>query len=212
MRKHSKLLLAALTAILALSFATSTATANRGFSFTPNERILIIFPRFIFGGGFGNVTCGITLHGSLHRTIPKIEGTLVGMIESMLINITGCTESFGVGNMTDARVLTLPWHLRYVSFTGTLPVVRTIRLIQLGFSILFDYEILGGDARCLYLMNQGEDLAVEARGTITSVSLIREAANRPVRPPSTANCPDLSLSGSGTLTDSAGRVVTVRLI
>ncbi len=215
MRKRSKLLLTALIAVFAFSLAAGTATANRGASVTTGEggqRILVIVPRLVFGGGFGNITCSVTLHGSLHRTITKVEGTLAGMIESVLIDIRNCTESFGVENITDVRVLTLPWHVRYVSFTGTLPTIRTARSIQLGTSFLIDFGIFGGDARCLYISNQGMEATYDARGVATSINAIREAALPPVRPPSTANCPEGSFSGSGTVTDSTGGTVTVRLI
>ncbi len=213
MRKRSKLVLTALIAVLAFAFAAGTAAANRGASVTQtSERDLIIIQRLVFGGGFGNITCGVTIHGSLHRTIAKTEGTLAGMVESVLIDTRNCAESFGVGNVTDVRVLSLPWHLRYVSFTGTLPVIRTIRLIQLGASFLIDFEILGSDARCLYVSNQGVDATIEARGVVTGINVIREAPLPPVRPPSTSNCPEGSLSGTGTLTDSTGGAVTIRLV
>ncbi len=198
MRNRSKLLLVAMTVAIALAFAVGMADASRSLEIEPNSSVSVIYERMVLNGGAGTITCEVTLHASLHRSIPKTSGTLTGIIESVLINTSGCRESAGVGNVTDVRVLSLPWHIRYVSFTGALPEITSVRLIILNMQILYDFEILGGDARCLYRTDQQADARFE-EGMIRRVGLVREAATRPLRPPSTSNCPEASFSGEGSV-------------
>src|SRR5215207_2569004 len=141
MRHRYKLLLIAMTAAITLASAVGTASANRGFEVEPTREVSAIFRELTFGGGFGNIICPVTVHGSLHRSIAKVVGTLAGMASSVSIDITGCRESFGVGNITDVRILGLPWHRTYESFTGTLPNITAINTVVVGVQILVDHEI-----------------------------------------------------------------------
>ncbi|MGB2711705.1 MAG: hypothetical protein WBC33_09320, partial [Conexibacter sp.] len=86
------------------------------------------------------VACDITRTISLHRTIPKTAGALAGLVTR--VDLSNCDEP--------VRVLTetLPWHLRYNSFSGTLPNPGVINFAAVNLSWLV--EFLGGLFRCLY--------------------------------------------------------------
>jgi hypothetical protein len=79
------------------------------------------------------VRCAVTLEGSFHsRTVEKIGGRLVGYITRGNIQNNQCTG----GNATVLSE-TLPWHLTYSNFRGTLPRIENVlmNLIRFGFII-----------------------------------------------------------------------------
>jgi hypothetical protein len=125
--KLCKLLLATVGAAMLLCALVGNASA-RNLS-TTNQNFRIPFRAVSFQGAFANITCQITIEGSLHgRTIPKVLGTLVGYITRA--DLGPCAE----GSASIQRD-TLPWHIRYLSFTGTLPDITAIRvnIIDVGF-------------------------------------------------------------------------------
>jgi hypothetical protein len=86
-------------------------------------------------------TNAITLVGSIHRAIPKVIGWLVGMI-------TSCRGTLAETTFSEVRLaffceLSLPWHIRYNGFEGTLPNVSALRLIILNLSFRMR-DLLGG--------------------------------------------------------------------
>ena len=79
-------------------------------------------------GGVSAVRCALTLEGSFHsRTIEKIRGLLVGYVTSASIG------SCSAGSAT-VLTATLPWHLRYREFEGTLPTITGVSLDLVGAS------------------------------------------------------------------------------
>ena len=75
----------------------------------------------------------MTLEGSFHsRTLVKSVGSLTGLITRIVFNAPACTN--GRGTLLSE---TLPWHLTYQGFTGTLPSIGTIRfsIIRAAFQI-----------------------------------------------------------------------------
>ena len=116
--KLSKLLLAVAGATVLLSALASSAVA-RNLS-TSSQNIRATWARVNFAGGFGAVECEVVLRGSFHsRTITKTVGTLSGFITEG--SIIRCSRGGGTVNSES-----LPWHVRYRSFTGTLPTISTI--------------------------------------------------------------------------------------
>jgi hypothetical protein len=105
MRTRSKLLFAALTATVFLSFAVGSASARR-FELS-NQRFLAIWTSLEFTiEGLSPVLCPVTLEGSYHsRTLSKVSGQLVGYITAANVNGPLCTN----GSATVLRE-TLPWH------------------------------------------------------------------------------------------------------
>jgi hypothetical protein len=90
-------------------------------------------------------SCHITLEGSFHsRTFSKVSGQLIGYITRTTRDSRSCLYR----NATEARLLdaTLPWHIRFDSFTETLPSIRFIRLQFIGVAWL----VLSAGVSCLY--------------------------------------------------------------
>ncbi|HEV7774749.1 MAG TPA: hypothetical protein VGO48_15820 [Conexibacter sp.] len=101
--------------------AALVGTASAGRLSTSSLGIKATFARINFAGGVGTVECEIVVEGAFHeRSISKTRGTLSGFLTSA--RITRCARG-GVTVLTE----TLPWHLRYDSFTGSLPNITGIR-------------------------------------------------------------------------------------
>jgi hypothetical protein len=118
--KHCKLLLAALGAMVLLGALVSTASAGRLSS--SSQTLRSTFREVRFRMPFFTPNCQVTLEGSLHsRTIAKVAGSLIGYINRAIL---------GPCSSGTATILseTLPWHVRYLSFSGTLPSISSIRI------------------------------------------------------------------------------------
>src|SRR4051794_14739384 len=116
--KFCKVLLAALGATVLLGALVSTASA-RNFS-TSSQTLRASFREVRWRLPFGITNCQVTLEGSLHsRTIDKVPGRLIGYITSAALG--SCSS----GTATILRE-TLPWHVRYANFTGTLPNITSL--------------------------------------------------------------------------------------
>lgn len=106
-------------ALIVLSALTAMASANRLSSSTTT--FSASWTSAPFGGGFGAARCHLTLAGSFHsQTFTKTQGALIGYINR---------ASIGPCEQGSATVLTatLPWHLTYAGFTGTLPNISSIK-------------------------------------------------------------------------------------
>jgi hypothetical protein len=163
---HSKLLLAAVTSALLLALVASTATALRSLEASPAGAITATAPVTFTSGT--NVTSSVTLTGELHRNIPKTRGALAGFIR-------GCTSTlgtaFGFVRIAITCALTLPWHVRFDSFTGTLPRIATIKLIVLNVSFLLRNLPNGELLNCLYQGDQPAIARVNAANEITEIQI-----------------------------------------
>lgn len=183
MRLHGKLLLAALTSALVLAVLASTATASRGISVAPSGALQgtagVTFTSTPAGRSFTSL---VTLRGSLHRTIAKTVGALVGLI-------TDCRSTLGEAGLIFIRIevrceLTLPWHVRYVSFAGTLPNIVSVTLLALGVGFRIRDLAGGGTINCLYGGNVG---AITVGGTrVTGIRIGEEAV--PTTTPENSTC------------------------
>lgn len=125
MRNHSKLVLAVIASCVMLAAAVSTASANR--IALSNSNVRVAFRQLIFAGEAGEqeVRCDVTIEGSFHsRTITKVVGALIGYITRGTVNESSCA------GIARARINqeSLPWHIRYRGFTGTLPLFSTVLL------------------------------------------------------------------------------------
>jgi hypothetical protein len=133
----SKLFLATIAATVLLGAVVGGASA-RSFS-SSSQTFRLTFSRLRLAGVFGSFSCRLTLEGSLHtRTIGKVAGTLIGYITAA--NLGPCQEGQG----TILRE-TLPWHVRYLSFTGTLPAITSLAINVIGYA----YRIREPLATCL---------------------------------------------------------------
>jgi hypothetical protein len=146
-----------------LAFATTTASANR---LSINSRLIRIrWTVLTFSAGTNSIRCALTLEGSFHSgTIRKVERALIGHISRA--SIAACS-----GGSTTVLNETLPWHVRYAGFTGTLPTIRTILFQINGLSIGFQPS---GSLRCLLRATEVTPArfiaTLEAGGVFSSVS------------------------------------------
>lgn len=90
--------------------------------------------RIVSGAGIreGYVICPLTLEGSFHsRSFAKVPGALIGYITRARLEEESCSGG-------EARYLqeTLPWHLQYASFSGTLPNITSITTNVIGLGIV----------------------------------------------------------------------------
>jgi hypothetical protein len=133
--------------------------------------------------------CPATLEGSLHaRTIAKVLNTPMGYITRAAFREASCS-----GGSIRVRSETLPWHIRYLGFTGTLPNITSIRenLVNLGFDITASF--FGINVMCSYRTGATtRTFNREAGGGLTTATL--EATNLP--PDQGFPCEPIELGGT----------------
>jgi hypothetical protein len=207
MRNRSKLLVAGIAAALLLSFAVGTSSANR--LSVSNRNFRIIWTPLALNPG--NVRCNVTLEGSFHSaTINKTVGALVGYVSRASVAAPAeCTN----GEATIAQE-SLPWHVRYRSFTGTLPRITGVSLSLINATFRVHVNSLG--ATCEVRTEAGRPAVgiaeVNETGTITGLR-----ADETTRIPLAGLCgifgTEGSFAGTGAVTLlGATTRITVRLI
>jgi hypothetical protein len=149
MHTRTRLLLSALVAALALSAAVTTAQARR-FELS-NQFFRVVWSGLTFsevGGAEGpQVTCAVTLEGSFHsRTLSKVSGQLIGYVTFARVKRPCLGGNAWTLDGVERPVQTLPWHIRYDSFRGTLPNVTGILVQLIDTSFLVEIFPIG----CLY--------------------------------------------------------------
>ena len=119
MRTRSKLLIAGFTAALMLTMAVSSASAGRLSVTNKNFRIVWSGLEFSSTSGVGPVRCPVTLEGSFHSaTAKKVVGALVGYVTRGTTLAAACA-----GGRATINQSSLPWHIRYRGFLGSLPSI-----------------------------------------------------------------------------------------
>ena len=127
----------ALLAAMLLASALSTASARN--LEVSNQNFRVTWSRLEFQSSLATVRCQVTLEGSMHsRTIPKIQGLLIGAITRITIKEESCTG----GTARPERPP--PWHLTYEGFTGRLPTIESVRFL----AQRFQYAIIAFGATC----------------------------------------------------------------
>lgn len=168
-----KLVLATLGAAVLLCAAVGTASA-RSFS-SSTQAMRATWHEFEIREINGaTVLCPLTLEGSMHaRTFAKVSEALIGYVNRAVLGpVEGCP-------LFEWRLLTetLPWHIRYRSFSGLLPNIVTIVESVVGFAFQFR-ESLG--ASCLTRTTASEPLiltyARASGGGLTEVTASGSAA------------------------------------
>jgi hypothetical protein len=126
MRKRRSWAIGCVAAALLL-LAVSTATATR-LEFPKGERnFRVTWSSLELGTELGVwARCAVTLDGSFHsRTISKVAGALIGVVTRT--TLTGCSATV----LTE----TLPWHVAYGGFVGTLPTISSMTMSLASVSI-----------------------------------------------------------------------------
>lgn len=201
--KLGKLLIAALSATALLAALVSTASARE---FTSSSQTLRSqFREVRFALPFGTTNCQVTLEGSLHsQTIAKSPGALIGYITRAIL---------GPCSAGTATILTetLPWHVQYGSFTGSLPTISSLRINVIGsaFRVREPVGIITCLARSTASSPAVGTFNREAGGALTNAEIggtLRTGAE-------CAEEPGTFTSDRGTVTVLGGTArITVRLI
>lgn len=215
MRMRSRIALCALTTTLVLAAAVSGAGARR--IELSNQRFRIIWNPLQFSNtGIGFSTgCPVTLEGSFHsKTLSKVSGNLVGYVTRTYIQHPSCSPRFVnfLSGAPEAEPSTLPWHVRYDSFSGTLPSIT-----QLDFQIInFEVDIELNGTTCLFGSTPARPffllVTIGAGGILekaipTNAMIPRNGSNALL-------CPtEIEISGRGNITLLGNEnAITVRLV
>jgi hypothetical protein len=163
MRTIGKLALAGLTVTLCMSLAVSTASAARLSMSSRTFRLTwssLRFEELEFGSTFA---CPVTLDGSFNSsTIRKVMSAVIGYVNRAAHGTcTGTVEEFEFGQET------LPWAVKYQSFTGTLPNITSIGLTRESDTIRHRV----GAVVCVYRrVGAGTGLSIGAGGAVTAIT------------------------------------------
>jgi len=194
--KLGKLLLAVVSATVLLGALVGSASAGRLEMSSQNGRAT--WAAMTFSGGSGTVECEVVLEATFHsRTMTKTAGSLVGYVTAG--NINRCAR----GGSTINRA-SLPWHVRYRSFAGTLPSIVGIEFTITGAEWTTREPSFG--ITCTVRAEQSSTIATYSlsSGTVTSAAASGES-----------RCGEFTdrLGGSTTnVGERGGARLTVRLI
>jgi hypothetical protein len=134
---RARLIATTMAAAVVLAAMVATASAQRFES--SNQSIRATYPqlRFTLSVEEITVTCPITIEGTFHsRTIAKEAERLVGYITRAIRNEERCVFTGGAEGFTMDST-SLPWHIRYESFTGTLPTITRFGVRSIGHRFRF---------------------------------------------------------------------------
>jgi hypothetical protein len=202
MNVRSRLLLAVLASASLLAVLVGASAGNRLAMSETGFRVT--FSPLSFIPSFGStVRCPVTLHGSFHsRTVTKTNGALIGYVNAA--SVTTCEA----GRLR-FNAETLPWHIQYNSFGGTLPSVTSITISIIRPSFEVQGEIFGIRVTCRYTTTtQSYILAREAtRGVITQFVPGSESTSS-----ETGGCPSGRASAVGNALTPAGAAITLSLV
>ncbi|MGN6189053.1 MAG: hypothetical protein ACTHOE_09150 [Conexibacter sp.] len=161
--------------------ATLVSTASATQLETSSQTLRTAFTSVRIRETFGSTTgCAMTLEGSLHsRTIQKVAGTLIGYITSA--HLGTCTAG-------TATILTetLPWHIRYLAFRGTLPNITSLISNVIGFAFKFRFPT---GANCLARSTPEEPLINTFEREVATRELTGAEINGTIR----TSCLNISL-------------------
>ncbi len=164
MYTRSLLLRVWLIASLALVAATPSAFARR-LNIDDQDFQATWSPASFIAGGT-TATCSVTLAGSFHSaTQTKSIGSLIGYITS------ASAGSCSGGTAMTILAGTLPWHVSYGGFSGTLPTISAVTLNVIGSAIEFDPA--GALPSCLFRSDAAEPFRLRltvANGTISGLT------------------------------------------
>jgi hypothetical protein len=167
MRTRGKLALAALAVAITLGALVGTTSANRIALSNQTFRATWSSLGFV---GFASIRCHVTMEGSFHsKTLAKVAEGLIGYVTRATVDEGHCTGG-------SARVLqeTLPWHIRFESFSGTLPNITVAwkRIVGAGWQV--GANVLGAPVLCLFTSTAASPLRGGANisaGVVESLTL-----------------------------------------
>ncbi len=199
-----RLLLAAVLTASLTALASSSASAIQLSLSEPTFRAVWTPARFTFSGI--TVSCNVTLEGSFHRTtVAKVERSLIGHVTRATV------ASCSAGTMS-VLTETLPWHVQYGSFTGTLPNISSVSLRLVGMAASWTFIGLTCLGRTEAATPAGLIADRSEAGTLTS---FRWDESLPIPLTGSGGCSSIRgrLGGTSSApTGSGGRSITLSLI
>lgn len=216
-----RLVFGAALAAVTLAAAVGSASANT-LSFTNQNFRIVWTPMELVLEGGPIIRCNATFEGRFHSvSIGKVAGNLIGYVTRAIFGrpCEGAGRAWTLNGAEEVEPLelipatTLPWHVKYRSFNGTLPRITgiNIEIIDLSFMTRI-MEIL-----CLYRSTTAEParfiFIVETTGQL--FSLTGEEMARIPRASGNLLCPNnATLRGNGSvrLLGTTTTLIFVRLI
>lgn len=206
MARRTKCVLTALTAMLVLAFAVSSATALRSIQVTGGPGVsassFLRFGEAEAGGRLvegREVECNVTLLRTITERIPKSAGSVIGKTTGVAIDLATCRS--GIGRVEDVQALQEErvrapvttigtvrlydvsraagrlWQLIYDTFLGVLPEITGVGFHIEGAQFLFRI----GGINCLYVGSAFGLIAIQREtGNVTgaAASLERTALRK----------------------------------
>jgi hypothetical protein len=176
----TKLALAAMLVVIGLSAFAGTASASRSLSLNPGGAILanglgrLSFNTTLVGTPVA-IRCDVTLHGSMSRVAPKIAGTLIGNITSVLVPL--CDTTFGQ-TTTATTLFPAPWKIRYQGISGSLPNPSSVQALLENAQFQISVNTIG---TCLYQGNVPININLRGSAPNTSGLITIRSHNVPLR-------------------------------
>jgi hypothetical protein len=162
MRRYTIGLLACATVTFTMAVAVGSADARN--LEVSNQLFRVTWNAMTFREASNAIQCKVTLEGSFHqRTFAKVLESLIGYITRA--STTACT-----GGSATPLPETLPWHVRYANFEGTLPNLTNFgtRIISMSFRLGYTFT------SCLFRTEAGAPAELrwfrEAGGSIITAS------------------------------------------
>ncbi|HMJ02233.1 MAG TPA: hypothetical protein VK506_04785 [Conexibacter sp.] len=209
MPKPSKLAIAAFVAALMLVSASASATRlsldDQDFA-VQWDPFITYFNDEVFG-----LACSASAAGRFHEAVlQKVAQGLVGSITEAAGSIGGCRTLLSV------LAESLPWHMTYESFTGTLPAIGSVAFLLIGASFVTG---TGGGFTCLARSTSTEPIrliaTIGAGGVITELRLDETRTIDPIDLPGSGACDVYNyvrFGGGGSVEDGTGGQLRLTLI
>jgi len=144
-RTYLRAAVTALAVVVLLCAGAGGAMASRSFSTSGGARrgIREIDRDLHLKLGAIEIICESTMVKDIHSLISKVAGSLFGFVTDL--RFANCRETLGAV-ATVRGLIEVPWHIRYQSFTGTLPMITSVLVRIVDAKILITLR----PALCLY--------------------------------------------------------------
>jgi len=163
------------------------------------------------------VRCDVTLEGSYHyRVLQKTPEALVGYVTGATVRrpcLGGEAWAFnGIERQgTTTLANSLPWHVRYESFSGSLPNITAVGQRLIGARFLVEAEFLGVRLRCNYTTSTTEPGRIPVLREVNTRALTEVQLGGEIRS-DTGGCPRGRLARNAAIETPGGAAITVTLI
>jgi hypothetical protein len=199
--RHARYLAATIAAAAAFGAFVSGASANRLSLSSRNIRTT--FRSLEFASELGETTrCAVTMEGSFQSAvIAKTVGALVGYVTRAAVQHPCTNGSVWARNGEANEVLggrvaeSLPWHIVYAAFEGTLPRITGLGFDLVGAGFLVRLPLFG--MLCEYISGTESAVILRLRWVMIAPWIV-EYVYQTDKISATPGCPRMRISGNGT--------------